>query len=724
MSSSIGRVIGIGEGYSTPQDHFLDELDWFRLLLHEQVLRLRAAGQLVENDFRGLYVADEQVDAILRNEPEQVHAGLSEQIRCKRASIDARISAASEVALPLFWLEDLLHLSPLEVRVLIACAASEVDLSFETLIAYVQNDVNRKKPTVDLMLKMFARGPSERLSGRRVFSPEGKLLGRGLIRAIELPEAQSSLARAYRTDERVTGFLLGEDEIDLRLRNFASVSREPTRFSDLLLPAHLKESLANAAAVFRNSTAILVFCGAGGTGKCSTAQAISQLSGRTLISADMAAAVASPVPLTEIFFLLRREAMLQHANLYLGNCQQLPTDKGQHVALLERELGSFNNLVILGTEVAPSEFRFQPVQPALWFQFPLPCYSDRRRLWERAVRETGMASFNLDLQELGSKFALTGGQIQSASSNAALAAKVNGANVLSQAALEAAAREQSGHGLRRLAQKIESTQGWADLILPPRAMQQLRAVSASQKYRDVVYSEWGFGNKLAMGKGLNVLFFGPSGTGKTMAASILANDLGLDIYKIDLSSVVSKYIGETEKQLSQIFREAQTSNAILLFDEADALFGKRSEVKDARDRYANIETAYLLQKMEEYEGVVILTTNFRKNLDEAFARRMHHIVEFPFPDAGNRLNIWKGLVPAEAQIENGVDFPFLARQFELAGGSIRNAMLSAAFLAAEDESAIRMDHLLLATGREMLKLGRLPSRSDFREYFDAIHAHL
>jgi SpoVK/Ycf46/Vps4 family AAA+-type ATPase len=255
-------------------------------------------------------------------------------------------------------------------------------------------------------------------------------------------------------------------------------------------------------------------------------------------------------------------------------------------------------------------------------------------------------------------------------------------------------------------------------------MQQLHAVAASHRYRDVVYSEWGFSQKVAMGKGLNILFFGPSGTGKTMSASILANELGLDLYKIDLSSVVSKYIGETEKHLQQIFREAQTSNALLLFDEADALFGKRSEVKDAHDRYANVETAYLLQKVEEYEGIVILTTNFRKNLDDAFARRMHHAVEFPFPDAANRQRIWKSLVPPEARFDDGVNFGFLARQFEFAGGDIRNAMLAAAFLAAEESAPIRMEHLLLAAARELLKLGRLPSKSDFREYFDLIQAQL
>jgi SpoVK/Ycf46/Vps4 family AAA+-type ATPase len=288
--------------------------------------------------------------------------------------------------------------------------------------------------------------------------------------------------------------------------------------------------------------------------------------------------------------------------------------------------------------------------------------------------------------------------------------------------LEAAARSQSNHGLRRLAQKISTHHDWPALVLPSHALRQLRDVCSAEKYRQVVYAQWGFDQRLIMGKGLNTLFCGASGTGKTMAAGILARELGLDLYKIDLSIVVSKYIGETEKQLSQIFREAASSNAILFFDEADALFGKRSEVKDAHDRYANVEVAYLLQKMEEYEGIVILATNFRKNMDDAFTRRMHHIVEFPFPDAEYRERIWKNIIPSRAPLAGDVDFGFLARQFELAGGNIRNVAVAAAFLAAEEGSPMRMEHFIVATARELQKVGKLPSRSEFRDYYELIRA--
>ena len=205
-----------------------------------------------------------------------------------------------------------------------------------------------------------------------------------------------------------------------------------------------------------------------------------------------------------------------------------------------------------------------------------------------------------------------------------------------------------------------------------------------------------------------------------MASQIVARELDLDIFKIDLSTVVSKYIGETEQNLRRIFLAARASNAILFFDEADALFGKRSEVRDAHDRYANIEVAYLLQQMEEYDGVVILATNLSKNIDDAFARRMDHTIEFPFPDEEHRERIWRIIFPEETPLGADVDFAFLAHRFELSGGNIRNVALAAAFRAAEAGRAVAMEDLVLATSRELEKLGRLPSRAEFREYYELI----
>jgi SpoVK/Ycf46/Vps4 family AAA+-type ATPase len=233
---------------------------------------------------------------------------------------------------------------------------------------------------------------------------------------------------------------------------------------------------------------------------------------------------------------------------------------------------------------------------------------------------------------------------------------------------------------------------------------------------------WGFDRKLSQGKGVSALFAGTAGTGKTMAAEIIANELGLDLYKIDLSSVVSKYIGETEKNLERIFVSAENANAILFFDEADALLGKRSEVREAHDRYANIEIAYLLQRMEQYEGLAILATNLRQNMDEAFTRRLQFIVEFPFPDEASRLRIWQVLFPNEAPRDDSIDFAFLARAAKLPGGNIKNIVLHAAFLAASQGSPIRMSHLLQATLQEHKKIGKVFADADLGPYRDRVFA--
>jgi SpoVK/Ycf46/Vps4 family AAA+-type ATPase len=271
-----------------------------------------------------------------------------------------------------------------------------------------------------------------------------------------------------------------------------------------------------------------------------------------------------------------------------------------------------------------------------------------------------------------------------------------------------------------LAKKITPIYNWQDIILPNDRLQHLREICVHLKYRQQVFHTWGFERKMSLGKGLSILFVGPSGTGKTMAAEIIANEIGLDLYKIDLSCVVSKYIGETEKNLSKIFQEAEQSNSILFFDEADAIFGKRSEVKDSHDRYANIEINYLLQKIEEYEGISILASNFQKNIDEAFTRRMRFIIEFPFPDEEYRYRIWKTVFPNDTPLDGDIDFEFLASKLTFTGGNIKNIAFRAAFLAAEDSGVIAMEHIIRATKREFQKMGRLCVKADFEQYFELV----
>ena len=269
-----------------------------------------------------------------------------------------------------------------------------------------------------------------------------------------------------------------------------------------------------------------------------------------------------------------------------------------------------------------------------------------------------------------------------------------------------------------LGTRISRSQRWEDLVAPPEVMDSLKEFISRIQFKRRVFDEWGFAEKYAKGLGLSAMFTGPPGTGKTMAATLIAGQLALDVYQVDVSRLVSKYIGETEKNLAQIFDAAELGQAIILFDEADALFAKRGEVKSSVDRYANLEGAFLLQQMEAHPGAVILATNLRQNIDQAFLRRLDFVIEFALPEDDDRERIWRRMLPAAAPLADDVDVEFLAARFPLSGGSIRNASLAAAFMAADERSAIGMEHLIRAVALEYDKLGRLTLEAEF----DRFHA--
>jgi SpoVK/Ycf46/Vps4 family AAA+-type ATPase len=344
--------------------------------------------------------------------------------------------------------------------------------------------------------------------------------------------------------------------------------------------------------------------------------------------------------------------------------------------------------------------------------FPVPSTQAREQFWSDRLKNDGIDDAHFGA--LASKFRFTPHQISEAVAAARNLSRWRSAgdDGITLADLYAACRKQSHHHLATMARRIEPVYTWDDIVLPADALAQLQELCARVTQGSRVFGEWGFGRKLSQGKGANALFAGPSGTGKTMSAEIIASELGLDLYKIDLSGIVSKYIGETEKNLDRIFTAAENANAILFFDEADALFGKRSEVRDSHDRYANIEISYLLQKMEQYEGVAILATNLRQNLDEAFVRRLAFTVHFPFPGEADRHRIWTGIWPNETPLVADLDLGYLSRQFKLTGGNIKNIALGAAFFAASDGGVVTMGHLLQATKREFQKMGKTLSETE------------
>ena len=341
--------------------------------------------------------------------------------------------------------------------------------------------------------------------------------------------------------------------------------------------------------------------------------------------------------------------------------------------------------------------------------------SEKFKIWNEELKNFKKDK-NLDIHELANKFSFTPLQIKNTVEDASKICHEKKDKSINKSIICEAAYNQVSGNLTDKATLIRKKHTWDELVLQKEQKDIIKRACNHIKYKHIIYDKWGMGKRVLYGRGLSVLFTGPPGTGKTMAAQVVANELGLEIYKVDLSKVISKYIGESEKNLGEVFDSAKKSNVILLFDETDALFGKRTEVKDSHDKNANVETSYLLQKMEEYDGITIMTTNFIENIDKAFFRRISYVVHFTFPDATARKEIWLKMYPKEMPISKDVDFDYLAKNFEIAGGSIKNVAVNSGFMAAAESKSVEMKHIIKALEYEMKKQGKMISKTDFKEY--------
>lgn len=683
--------------------------------LIEQALKVAPAAygsEAASDPYRGFYISRDEVERLL-SRPPCVPTLWTDQENFNQSSSN-RVSEVSQID----WLEQSFGLSPFDLDLILIALAPELDLRYEQLYAYLQDDVTRKYPGVDLALNLLCPSAAAKLVRRTHFASNAPLIRHGLLHLIPDPNQVQPplLAHSMRLDRQIIDLLLGQDGIDPRLAGFCQLHQPTVSFEELPLKIQIQQALRVLTVQYHkgHQALNLYFQGPHDTGKRLGAEAIANQLGMSLITVDLVRLLEFKLDFEPLLKLLFREAWFQNAVLYLDGFDTIsqPENGIPYQVLMDILAEDTGIMIVAGTRsqtpLTHCRIDFIPVP------FSIPEFSQRRTYWQSHLARVNIALAPPDLDALSDRFHLTPDQIGKAvvtvCNNARWRAAAQSDPESSEQPtlndLFAAARTQSGHDLTTLARKIEPKYTWDDIVLSVEQLAQLRELCDRVKYRHLVYSQWGFERKLSLGKGLNALFSGPPGTGKTMAAEVIANELQLDLYKIDLSQVVSKYIGETEKNLDRIFTAATHTNAILFFDEADALFGKRSEVKDAHDRYANIEVGYLLQKMEEYEGVAILATNLRQNMDEAFVRRLHFIVEFSFPDEESRQRIWQVTFPKEAPIGEDVDFDFLAREVRLAGGNIKNIGLAAAFYAADEDSVIQMPHLLKAALREHQKLGR------------------
>ena len=719
--------------YDGSIDYLLDELKLLDIRIYLEILKQKQtqSAELFE-ELKGLVVSEREVCSLLgiglpeEKDKSEINEFERKILRIQKAiNIKKNHTLEQDTFLTLPYFSSVFGLSYFEERCIIVAMASELDRKYEKLYAFLQDDINSKKPTIELCLKMFCKDEKERLECRKYFEKDGKLYKYFL----EKPDSQESrkafLSIGLKLDKTVLSLILeswdnGDSEVEYM---------EVFSGTEDLKPILVNENIHSKLCSFKDSDfdyskkTLFYLWGRAGSGKKFHVKHYCKYVNKTLIFID----------LKQIYDKDRFEEFVTKA-LVRGRFLQSVICFLNIDVLNEKEEENYNKINFIMREISRYSEEVFMISNKQWkgknafkynlyleIEVVLPLDSERKKLWE-TFGETCDFDEDVDLGSISNKFRFSPGQIENALESAKLQANWNsGTKKIYSKDIVKGSYSQVSHNLEKKTTLIHPKYDWEDLILPFEAKSQVRNAVNQIKYRHIVFGEWGFEKKLSYGKGLSMLFAGPPGTGKTMAAQIVANQLDLEIYKIDLSQVISKYIGETEKNLNEIFTEAKSSSAILFFDETDALFGKRSEVKDSHDKYANLETSYLLQKMEEYDGITVLATNYLQNIDEAFIRRISYIIKFPFPDPDFREMLWRTMFPKETPLNPDIDFKYLANKFKIAGGNIKNVIVSASFLAAERNEPVGMTHIVNAAKHELEKNGKVLLREDIMEYYDLIY---
>lgn len=654
----------------------------------------RADDPQPDDPFRGLYLSEEAVDRLLegaQSSLEDGNDGWPGAATARQRECEALADAAQEAGHPLRLraLADTFGLSALDVDLLLVALAADLDPRFEQFFGYLNDDVTRRHPSVAVALALC--GEPLTSAGARARLLSGPLVSGGLL-AVEDPERPLP-GRALRVPDRVVGHLLGDDAPEPALAAVLAAAPKISWGNPGPLTRALKAGVR--LAYLREP--------ATGSGRILAAEALRSFS-LPAIHLDLGRLANEREPLALVDSAVR-EAKLRGAGLVAGPLAAI-SDRPALVEALHAEPQPVLLVGDAGWDPAWTS------RPPLLVDVPASSSGERLELWRATLGPPN----GLDVEAATSAFRLRPEQVVRAAGSALVQATLAEDGRATRAHLRAGARGENGSALDRLARRVEPVVGWGDLVLPDAVLQALQEVALRAKHRERVLGDWSMRPGAGRGHGVAALFAGDSGTGKTMSAEVVAGELGLDLYVVDLATVVDKYVGETEKNLERIFSAAAGVNGVLLFDEADAVFGRRSEVKDAHDRYANIESAYLLQRMETFDGLAVLATNLRANIDEAFTRRLDVLVDFPLPDATHRSVLWdKCLRTLDRSAD--IDLAFLGKAFELAGGSIRSAAITAAYLAADDGGTVTMRHLVTAVQREYRKLGRLMLESEFGPYW-------
>lgn len=616
---------------------------------------------------------------------------------------------------PVIRLIDSFSLDGFRLFTVLTLLCCETSGKYEKLFAYLQDDFSRVRPTAETMIRLFGE-PLDRVSNYFGDFSESSALMRYLLKS----DGSGIGSAMLRLSPRIFTFLTESGSAENGYSYWSRASGLHALYADREIAEYVRNTVKLSP---EDKTALVFFSGRRGSGKRFQVKHCAAALGEDVLFVDIRE-ICSEEEMEGSFHSAVCESVLKDCALCFTGFEYLLEDGNEEklrrlISLMNRSRVWLGKRLYITSEKKWLGARLEENTVKIDVELPEPDESARSALW-KAFTDGRAFGEGVDPQEMAAKFRFTAGQIRAAAERAADLAQMSGEKVISAELLHESCYAQTIVGLDTLAAPIEAAYGWEDLVLPEKEIGILKEACTHVRYHHKVYGAWGFGKKAVYGRGLSVLFSGLPGTGKTMAAQVMANRLRMKMYKIQISQVVSKYIGETEKNLRRVFTEARDANCILFFDEMEALFAKRSEVRDSHDRNANIETAYLLQQMEEYDGVLLMATNLMENIDEAFLRRICFSVAFPFPDASVRKLLWKKMLDTDAPVGGDVDYDFLAENFRMAGGNIKNCVIRAAFLAADENAPISMRHLVRSIVNEQRKNNAAVLREELKEYADLV----
>jgi len=704
--SSINAAM-MDEPYTTQQELMKDSMAVIDYHLYVYYRHHQWLGP--DNDMRntlGLMVTREEFEHNLVGSGSGALSGIAENdewdtIQNGLDVLVSRMHKTPRSAFPAMDLIERFDLSEFKWLSFMLAYAAQMDDRYEKMCAYLQDDVMKKRPSPMLCVRLFMEESS---------TPEG------LLSEFARETVFGSLFDRNAPDGQM---IVRREVLDYLSGNVPAISGGMRLFTgnpDGMMQTRFETARALDNAMNTGEQRAILLSGPAGCGKCFQIQHLCSRRGASCVFADMDALDHSAAAVADAAFLAR----LFGAYLCLYHLDGIDPDGGKSAppAMMIDAIRRIR--VVKDAVFLLSRQTIHPSLGMLAIDVVMEPTTENQRaeLFDACLERMDTAP-DVDAFELASKFCFEPKQIAGACYQAAGMAKIHGKQVDAELIHRCCYRQVMSK-LDELASPIKPNFTWDDIVMPAQQKKLLQHACSYVKHRHKVYQDWGFDKKISYGRGLSILFAGVPGTGKTMCAQIIAKQLNMEMYKINISQIVSKYIGETEKNLQAVFTEAKKANCILFFDECDALFGKRSEVKDAHDRNANVEVAYLLQQIEEHDGVVVLATNLLQNIDEAFMRRITYVVRFPFPDTQARREIYLRTIPKTTPVDEDIDWEFIADKFELSGGHIKNIVLSAAFSAAEEDQPISMRHMLNAAVGEMKKNDIVVVREELREYSDLL----